>query len=227
MSLKLQAWQGLLVVIVILGLIGGTLQLVATELQQNPNLTAWMGAYQAPVVAFLKNSWLIVVVTFIYNIFMFLRQHQLAALKQTTELFQIQKFTATLAWFTGILGPMAALVSDKQLQGMIALIIVIITAMIQELESLYSNQTILPPTTPESPSPQLQTPTQQNIPAPGTDASSQTPVTTYGPWFQGRDLFSGQTVWGRNVYHNGAPYGQEYSSTDPAVKITPLQPPAS
>jgi hypothetical protein len=163
MSLKLQAWQGLLVVIVILGIIGGTLQLAATELQQNPDLTAWMGAYQAPFIAFLQNSWLIIVVTFIYNIFMYFRQNQLAALKQTTEMFQIQKFTATLAWFIGILGPMAALVSDKQLQVIISFVIVIVTALIAELKNIYSNQTILPPTSsvPQTPAPS--TPAQQPV----------------------------------------------------------------
>jgi hypothetical protein len=163
MSLKLKAWQGLLVVIVILGIIGGSLQLAASELQQNLSATAWMGSYQAPFLAFLANSWLIIVVTFIYNIFMYFRQNQLAALKQTTEMFQIQKFTATLAWFIGILGPMAALVSDKQLQAIIAFAIVILTAFVKELENIYNNQTILPPTTsvPQTPAPA--TPAQQPV----------------------------------------------------------------
>jgi len=167
MSLKLQAWQGLLVVIVILGITGGALQLAASELQQNPDLTTWMGAYQVPFIAFLQNSWLIIIVTFIYNIFMYFRQNQLAALKQTTELFQLQKFTATLAWFIGILGPMAALISDKELQGIIAFSVVMLTAFLKELQNMYSNQTILPPVTPGSPSSSPQTPAQSSTSTPG------------------------------------------------------------
>ena len=223
MTLKLKAWQGLLAVIIILGIIGGALQLAATELRQNPDATTWMGSYQAPFLAFLQNSWLIIVVTFIYNIFMYFRQNQLAALKQTTEMFQLQKFTATLAWFIGILGPAAALIADKQLQGIIAFIIVIVTAVIKELQSIYSNQTILQPITSGSPNAPTQSTPQP--PAQGTEAT--TTITTYGPWFKGEDLFTRQTIWGRNVYHNGAFFSQEYSSTDPAVKVTPLATPPS
>jgi len=147
MSLKLQAWQGLLLVIVILGVLGGALQLIATELQQNPDLTSWMGSYHAPFLAFLSSSYVIIIVVFIYNIFMYLRQHQLAALTETIELFQLLKFTATLAWFIGILGPMVALITDTQLKGIIAFIVLFLTAILQEVQNIKSNQTILPPAT--------------------------------------------------------------------------------
>ena len=220
MSLKLQAWQGLLVVIVILGIIGGTLQLAATEFQQNPDLTAWMGAYQAPVIAFLQNSWLIIVVTFIYNIFMYFRQTQLAKLKQTVELFQIEKFVATLTWFVGILGPMAALISDKQIQGIIALIITIVTALISELNNLKSNQTILPPTALGPPSASTpQTPTQSSTPTPGIDAPA--PIITYGPWIQTVTVTpsaygpAGTTIWTRDVYTNGSFSSQQVQTSKP------------
>ena len=218
MSLKLQAWQGLLVVLVILGVLGGSLQLIATELQQNPNLTYWMGSYQAPFLAFLQNSWLIIVVTFIYNIFMYFRQNQLAALKQTTELFQLQKFTATLAWFIGILGPMAALVADKQLQSIIAFIIVITTALLQELRSIYSNQTILPPTTSGPPSTSTQSSTPALAQGPGPP---QLPIITYGPWIQTVTVTdstygpAGTTIWTRDVYTNGTFSSQQVQTTKP------------
>lgn len=227
MSFKLNAWQGFLAVLLILGVIGGALQLAATELQQNLNLTTWMGSYQGPFIAFLSNSWLIIIVTFIYNIFMYVRQNQLAALKQTTEMFQLEKFVATLAWFIGILGPMAALVSDKQLQGIISFIIVILTAVMQEAKNIYSNQTILPPTT-QTPQQPLPTPTPSPAPTPPATPSIKI---TYGEWAFTPSIFSGQPgAYMRLVYRNGVLIGQETSLTDPRTDpnavITSTVPPS-
>jgi hypothetical protein len=62
------------------------------------------------------------------------------------------------------------------------------------------------------------TPTQPSTPT--TPPTSPTPIVTYSAWIQSKDLFTGQPIWMRNVYHNGAAFTQEYSTTDPTVKIT-------
>jgi len=174
MSVKLHAWEGILAVVLILAVIGGTLQLVASQLEQNPSLIAWMGSYQAPFLAFLSNSWIFIVVTFIYNIFMYLRQTQLANLQQTTEFFKIQKFAATLAWFVGILGPMAAIITDKETQGIITLVVLVATAFMKEVQNIQSNQTTLQPAAPTTPSSQAQ-PTTSQAPAPAASGTPPAP----------------------------------------------------
>lgn len=57
---------------------------------------------------------------------------------------------------------------------------------------------------------------------PSTPSTPPTPIVTYSAWIQSKDLFTGQPIWMRNVYHNGAPFTQEYSITDPTIKTTPL-----
>jgi hypothetical protein len=154
--MKMTATQGVIFATLVLATIGGALQVLATELQTVD--LSWMGSYQTPFLAFFQNAWIIVVVTFLYNVFMYFRRNQLAALKQTAELYDWRKLVTTLAWFVGILGPMAALVSDVQVKGIISLIVVLATAFTQEISKIFGADASTPtsatstPTTPTAPS---------------------------------------------------------------------------
>jgi hypothetical protein len=160
--MKMTLTQGVIFATLILATIGGALQVLATELQTVD--LSWMGSYQTPFLAFFQNAWIIIVVTFLYNVFMYFRQNQLAALKQTAELYDWRKLVTTLAWFTGILGPMAALVSDVQVKGIISLIVVLATAFTQEISKIFSTDTNTQPsptTTPQQTLPEGQIGTYQ------------------------------------------------------------------
>jgi len=186
--MKMTATQGVIFATLILATIGGALQVLATELRTVD--LSWMGSYQAPFLAFFQNAWIIIVVTFLYNVFMYLRQNQLAALKQTADLYDWRKLVTTLAWFLGILGPMAALVSDVQVKGIISLTVILLTAFTQEISKIFGIDTTAPapsstsstpatPTAPTTTNPPQQTTTSQVTAISG---SSNIDVGEYQGW---------------------------------------------
>lgn len=144
--MKMTAIQGVIFAALVLATLGGALQVLATELQTVD--LSWMGSYRTPFLAFFQNAWIIVLVTFLYNVFMYLRQNQLAALKQTEELYDWRKLVTTLAWFVGVLGPMGALVSDPQVKGIISLMVVVVTAFTQEISKIFGADTTSTTSTP-------------------------------------------------------------------------------
>jgi hypothetical protein len=151
-KMKLTPLQGVLFATLILSVMGGALQLLSTELHTLD--LAWMGAYQTPFLSFFSNSWIFIVVVFIYNVFMYFRQNQLQAMQNATELYDWRKLATTIAWFVGTLGPMAALVSDPQTKGIIALIITAGTAFVQEISNVFGKLSFtLPEVTSTTPSP--------------------------------------------------------------------------
>jgi hypothetical protein len=167
--MKMTALQGVIFATLILAVIGGALQLASTQLQ-NVDLT-WMGSYRMPFLAFFQNAWIIIVATFLYNVFMYFRQNQLAALKQTAELYDWRKLVTTLTWFVGILGPMAAFITDTNTKGIITLVVIIATAITQEMAKIFGVDTsATQPTTAVSTTTALVT------------SATSTPVGTYQGW---------------------------------------------
>lgn len=184
--MKMTAIQGVIFAALILATLGGALQVIATELQTVD--LSWMGAYRTPFLAFFQNAWIIILVTFLYNVFMYLRQNQLAALKQTEELYDWRKLVTTLAWFVGILGPMGALVSDPQVKGVISLVVVFATAFTQEISKIFGADTSSPTSASSTPA-TAQAPASTNTPQQTTTSqvtaisgSTNIDVGVYGGW---------------------------------------------
>lgn len=166
--MKMTALQGVIFATVILAVIGGALQVASTELQ-TVDLT-WMGVYRTPFLEFFANSWIIIVATFLYNVFMYFRQNQLAALQQTAELYDWRKLVTTLTWFVAILGPMAALVTDTNTKGIITLVVIITTAITQELSNIFGAAST------------AQTPVNGTQAVAAVTSATTTPVGTYQGW---------------------------------------------
>lgn len=178
--MKISAIQGIVLATLVLAVLGGVLQ----ELNvwaQSADLT-FMGQFKAPFLSVLGNSWVIIAVTWMYNIFLYLRASVLNVQAELKK-YDITKFAATLTWFTGTLGAIFALAPNAELKSLGGFTIVILTIIIKEVQNVFG-QTVTPTTT----TPVVPTPT----PTPPA------PITTYGEWTKEPD-----GSWKRAVYVNG------------------------
>jgi len=140
--LKLNATQGILLATAILAVIGG----VIAELNNfvtTQDLSA-MGQYGVYLKAFMTGAPVLVFAIWIYNVFMYIRQNQIAALKQATELYDTTKLVQTIALFTSIIGPIVTFLPQYKEIG--ALVVVIGTAITNEIQNVFGNQTMTQPT---------------------------------------------------------------------------------
>jgi hypothetical protein len=136
--LKLNATQGILLATAILAVIGG----VIAELNNyvtTQDLSA-LGQYGVYLKAFMTGAPVLVFATWIYNVFMYVRQKQIAALKQVTELYDTTKLVKTIALFTSIIGPIVTFLPQYKEVG--ALVVVIGTAVASEIQNVFGNQTL-------------------------------------------------------------------------------------
>jgi len=134
--LKLNATQGILLATAILAVIGG----VIAELNNyvtTQDLSA-MGQYGVYLKAFMTGAPVLVIAIWIYNVFMYVRQNQIAALKNVTELYDTTKLVQTIALFTSIIGPIVTFLPQYKEVG--ALIVVIGTAVANEINNVFGNQ---------------------------------------------------------------------------------------
>jgi hypothetical protein len=178
-KMKISAIQGIVLATLVLAVLGGVLQ----ELNvwaQSADLT-FMGQFKAPLLSVLGNSWVIIAVTWMYNIFLYLRASVLNVQAELKK-YDITKFAATLTWFTGTLGAIFALAPNAELKSLGGFTIVILTIVIKEVQNVFG-QTVTPTTTAVLPAP-----------APTPPA----PITTYGEWTKEPD-----GSWKRAVYVNG------------------------
>jgi len=159
--MKLSPASGILLATLVLGVIAGVMAELATYVQTAD--LGWMGNYAHYLTAFLVSVPVIAAVTWIYNVFMYIRQHQLAAFRGIAEQYNPTKLMETLAYFLGTIAPMFVLLPSGQAQDIGAFIVVLFRIVYQELQKVFANQQPTPPlanqtSTPSAPGPAITRP---------------------------------------------------------------------
>jgi hypothetical protein len=142
--MKMSALQGILLATLILGVLGAVMAEV-TVYVNSIDMSA-LGSYGGYIVAFLNNFPVIIALTWIYNIFMYMYKHQMAALKQVAEQYDTQKLIATLTFFLGILGPIVTF-APAEWKTIASIAVVVVTSLIKWIPSVFTSQT--PPPQPK------------------------------------------------------------------------------
>lgn len=141
--MKLNPLQGILLATMILAVVGGVIgelnNYVTTQ-----DLTP-LGQYGVYLKLFFEGAPVLIFAVWIYNIWMYIRQNQIAAVKQLAEQYDTSKLLQTIALFTGTIGPIIALVPQYKEIG--ALIVVIGTALAKEIQNVFAGQDITPSST--------------------------------------------------------------------------------
>ncbi len=136
--MKLNPLQGILLATMILAVIGGTIgelnNYVTTQ-----DLSA-LGQYGIYLKLLMTGTPVLVFAIWIYNIWMYIRQNQIAAVNQLIEQYDLNKLVQTIALFTGIIGPIVAFLPQYKEIG--ALVVVIGTALAKEIQNVLSGQNI-------------------------------------------------------------------------------------
>lgn len=133
--------QGVVAATVILAIIGGVLQELSVWAKTAD--LAFMGDFQTPMRAFLANSWIVVGITWFYNIFLYLRNTQ-SQMREELKKYNVSKMVATLTWFTGTLGAVLAFAPTPEIKQWGTFIILIITILMKELQNLFKPTTPTP-----------------------------------------------------------------------------------
>lgn len=163
--------KGVILAIVVMAAIGGTLSALSVALK-TADLTQY-GPYGTYLINFLEGSPVIVFSILVYNVWMYIRQHQLAAVNGVAEAYDWHKLVATITLFLGLITPIVSFLPQYAPIG--ATIITIGTAFVQELSKVLGGQDT---TEPPSSGTASQMPT---VPTVVTNATT-TPIGTYQGW---------------------------------------------
>jgi hypothetical protein len=123
-----------MILAVIGGAIGELNNYVTTQ-----DLTAF-GQYGVYLKALLTGTPVLVLAIWIYNVWMYVRQNRIAAVKQLAEQYDTTKLVQTIALFTGMIGPIVAFLPQYKEIG--ALVVVIGTALAKEIQNVLTGQDI-------------------------------------------------------------------------------------
>ncbi|MGD0029406.1 MAG: hypothetical protein ABSC91_10760 [Candidatus Bathyarchaeia archaeon] len=136
--MKLTAAQGIVLVTLILGVLGGVLNEVSTYIQTLD--LSWLGPYAVLVKAFFAGAPYIIAVTWLYNIFGYLMQNQMV--KSTPLPFDTQKFVQTLTLFISTIGPIFMLAPTPELKAIGSLIVFIATALLKTWQNITTQMSV-------------------------------------------------------------------------------------
>ena len=140
--MKLTAIQGLVLATLILGVIGAVFAELNVYIVSPADLSA-IGVYGDYLKAFFSGIPIIIVLTWIYNVFGYMTANQTAALKEVVEMYDTTKLIATLVFMLSILGPIVTL-APAEWKTIGSLIVVVVTALINWIPKVFSTT----PTTP-------------------------------------------------------------------------------
>ena len=130
--MKITAAQGVVLVTLVLGAVGGVFAEVQAYLN-SADLT-WLGPYAPAVKTFFASLPYIVAVTWLYSIFGYLRQTQIV--KSTPLPFDTSKFIQTLSMFAATIGPVFQLAPTPELKQIGAFAMFVIFAVIKEAQNV-------------------------------------------------------------------------------------------
>jgi hypothetical protein len=177
-KLKLNATEGIVLATMILAIIGG----VMTELSAYINTVdmGFLGPYKQLLLNFFVSVPFVIAVTWIYNVFNYLRQHQLAAMQNVAERFDTHKLIETLTFFMGTISPIFVLVPGGWIQSAGAFIVLVFRIVIQEIQNVFGQ---LQPTSPASNAAPTQSATPTGSPTPPLPQTTpEGQIGTYHGW---------------------------------------------
>ncbi len=174
--MKLNATEGIVLATMILAVVGG----VMTELSTYIGTVdlGFLGPYKQLLLSFLVSVPFVIAVTWIYNVFNYLRQHQLAAMQNVAEKFDTHKLIETLTFFMGTISPIFVLLPGGWMQSAGAFIVLVFRIVIQEIQNVFGQLQATSPAS-NSASTQSATPTVSPTP-PQTIPEGQ--IGTYEGW---------------------------------------------
>jgi hypothetical protein len=139
--MKFSPLQGIILATSILAVVGGVLQEVSVYVKTAD--LSFMGQFKQPFLSILDSSWIIVAVTWTYNIFLYLRAN-VTQVQDELKKYDSKKFIATLTWFAGTLGSIFALAPSDEIKAWGTFVVVILTIVIKELQNVFGNSVTVP-----------------------------------------------------------------------------------